>query len=130
MEKNQFSNPVGSIISKNAKAIYDEIIGETDFDQVSLLLIDIIKIRAIQNFTPADAVQFIFQLKEIVKAEIKEEIGLDKMAVQFIRFETVIDKTVLIAFNLYMQAREKVFQIRMNEAKYNQNKISTPIGDV
>ncbi len=33
MEKNRFSNPVGNIISTNAKSIFDEIVGSRDFEK-------------------------------------------------------------------------------------------------
>ncbi len=44
--------------------------------------------------------------------------------------EFVIDKTALIAFDLYMESREKVFQIRLNDAKYKLQKAVYPVHDV
>lgn len=126
-EKNQFSNPVGSIISSNAESIYDEIISNSDFEKIKLQFTDIIKIRAVQDFPPSEAVNFVFYLKDIIRNELKEELTLEKVFDQFVELEAVIDKTALVAFDLYMEAREKIFQIRMNEARYNLQKVKNSV---
>jgi hypothetical protein len=130
LEKNHFSNPVGSTISTNAVSIFDEIIGNRNFQNITLLLTDIIKIRAIQDFSPSEAVGFIFPLKNIIREELNEEIKQEKIFDGFAELEFVIDKTALIAFDLYMESREKVFQIRMNEAKYKLQKTVNPVNDI
>ena len=130
MEKNQFSNPVGSTISTNAASIFDEIVGSRNFQNITLLLTDIIKIRAIQDFSPSEAIGFIFPLKNIIREELNEEIKQEKIFDEFAELEFVIDKTALIAFDLFMESREKVFQIRMNEAKYKLQKTVNPVNDL
>jgi len=130
MEKNQFSNPVGNIISTNAKSIFDEIIGNRDFEKISMLLTDIIKIRAIQDFSPSEAVGIVFLLKKVIREELNKEINQEKLLDEITELEFVIDKTALIAFDLYMESREKVFQIRLNDAKYKLQKAEYPVNDV
>ena len=63
-QKNQFSNPVGFTICNNAEKIFDEILFGENFNKIESLLNEIIKIRAIQQFNSADAVRFIFYLKQ------------------------------------------------------------------
>ncbi|RKY97478.1 MAG: hypothetical protein DRQ13_04635 [Ignavibacteriae bacterium] len=130
MEKNQFSNPVGNIISTNAASIFDEIIGNRDFERICMLLTDIIKMRAIQDFSPSEAVGIVFLLKKIIKEELSKEINQEKILDEITELEFVIDKTALIAFDLYMESREKVFQIRLNDAKYKLQKTAFPVNDV
>jgi hypothetical protein len=129
-EKNQFSNPVGSTIFTNSEGIFDEIAGSRDFEKIALLLTDLIKIRAIQDFSPSEAVGFVFLLKKVIREELGKEIIQEKILKEMIELEFVIDKTALIAFDLYMQCREKVFQIRMNEANYKLQKGLFPAGDI
>ena len=129
-EKNQFCNPVGSTISTNAASIFDEIVGNKDFEKITLLLTDFIKIRAIQDFSPSEAVGFVFLLKEVIREELSKELNQEKMLDEMVKLEFVIDKTALIAFDLYMQSREKVFQIRMNEATYKLQKVGNPVGNI
>ncbi|MBT8386632.1 MAG: RsbRD N-terminal domain-containing protein [Ignavibacteria bacterium] len=130
LEKNQFSNPVGNNISNNAASIFDEIVGSRDFDKITLLLTDIIKMRAIQDFSPSEAVGFIFPLKKIIREEFNKEINQQKLFDEIAELETVIDRVALIAFDLYMEAREKVFQIRMNEARFKIQKAVNQVTDI
>jgi hypothetical protein len=129
-EKNQFSNPVGNTISTNATSIFDEICGGRDFERITLLLTDFIKIRAIQDFSPSEAVSFVFYLKKVIREELSKDIIKEKILDEMVELEFVIDKTALIAFDLYMQSREKVFQIRMSEANYKIQKAGNPIGNI
>jgi len=129
-EKNQFSNPVGSTISSNAESIFDEICGGRDFEKITLLLTDFIKIRAIQDFSPSEAVGFVFLLKEVIRKELSKELNQEIMLDEMVKLEFVIDKTALIAFDLYMQSREKIFQIRMSEARYKLQKVGNPAGNI
>ncbi len=69
-------------------------------------------------------------MKKVIKEELNEEINQEKILDEFAELEFVIDKTALIAFDLYMEAREKVFQIRMNEAKYKLHKAVNPVNDI
>ena len=130
MEKNQFSNPVGSTISTNAASIFDEIVGSRNFQNITLLLTDIIKIRAIQDFSPSEAVGIVFLLKKVIREELNEQINQEKIFDEFAELEFVIDKTALIAFDLYMESREKVFQIRINDAKYKLQKTVNQVNDI
>jgi len=129
MEKNQFSNPVGSTISTNVEKIFNEIVGDKDFEKTTLLLTDIIKMRAIQDFSPSEAVGFIFLLKKVIREELNEEINQEKILGEFAELEFEIDRVALIAFDLYMESREKVFQIRMKETKYKLRKAMDPVND-
>ena len=130
MEKNRFSNPVGNIISTNVASIFDEIIGNRDFEKICMLLTDIIKIRAIQDFSPSEAVGIVFLLKRVIREELNKEINQEKLLDEITELEFVIDKTALIAFDLYMESREKVFHIRLNDARYKLQKAVYPVNDV
>jgi len=129
MEKNQFSNPVGSTISTNVEKIFNEIVGDKDFEKTTLLLTDIIKMRAIQDFSPSEAVGFIFLLKKVIREELNEEINQEKILGEFAELEFEIDRVALIAFDLFMESREKVFQISMKETKYKLQKAMDLIND-
>ena len=118
-QKNQFSNPVGFTICNNAEKIFDEIIRGQNFEKIESLLDDIIKIRAIQQFSPSDAIQFIFFLKKVILDELGEEMYKAETLNDYYKIEERIDRAALIAFDLYVQCKEKVFQIRVKEIKNN-----------
>ena len=129
MKKDRFSNPVGFAISNTAESIFNEIVGERDFEKIKLLLNDIIKIRAIQNFSPSSATEFIFSLKKVMRDEIEDELSEKKNVVEFSKLESVIDRIALIAFDLYMEAKEKVFKIRVNEIKAGSFRAAPPVNE-
>ena len=117
LQKDRFSNPVGFTISDNAEKLFNEIINDYDIEIIKTSLNEIIKIRAVQDFTPSQAVGFISLLKEVINAELHQELIDKKFFDQFNLIESRIDKLTLLAFDLYMEAREKIFRIRVNEIK-------------
>jgi hypothetical protein len=87
-----------------------------------LSLDDILKISAVQSFSPSQAVTFLFDLKKIIRNELKVELMEKTISDELINFELFIDQVVLRAFDLYMMSREKVFKIRVNELKFKSYK--------
>jgi hypothetical protein len=48
---------------------------------------------------------------------LHKEITEEQIADEFLLFESRIDELVLIAFNLYTQCREKIYELKANEMK-------------
>lgn len=117
LQKNQFSNPVGHIISDTADKIFESLLSGNGDLEIKILLNDIIKIRAVQDFLPSKAAGFIFSLKNIIKEEIQRDIVDIKSFNEFCEILSGIDRVALVAFDLYSEAREKVYQLRTNELK-------------
>jgi hypothetical protein len=86
-------------------------------EAINRSLNDIIKLRAVQDFLPSQAVGFVFILKQIIRSEIDVEIHDGKISQEFSELDKRIDKTALAAFNLYAEAREKIYQIRLKDLK-------------
>lgn len=116
-QKNRFSNPVGYIIADSAEKIYNELISGNDINKIKQYLNEFIKIRAVQDLLPSEAVEFIYSLKNAIRIELHEEIKDNMIEEELVIIESKIDQIVLAAFDLYMEAREKVFQIHLNEIK-------------
>jgi hypothetical protein len=116
-QKDRFSNPVGYAISNSAEKIFEEIINQNDIENVKTSLTDLIKIRAVQNFLPSEATGFIFSLKKVIRKELEQEAIEGKILSELIDIEKYIDDVGLAAFDEYMDAREKLFKIRINEIK-------------
>lgn len=117
-DKNQFSNPVGYTVSQGVSGIIDEMLGDFDRDKVLPLLDQMVRIRAIQDFSPAQAVGFVFLLKKIVRNLAEEGIREKTVSPQdVLAFESKIDELALMAFNAYVSCREKLYELRVNEVK-------------
>jgi hypothetical protein len=117
-ESNQFANPVGHTVLHGIQAIYDEFLNTADSEILSSHLDRIIRIRAVQDFTPAQAISFVFALKQIVRSESGHDIhGKGISSSQLVAFDARVDELALLAFNIYVQCRERLFEARLNELR-------------
>ena len=122
-EKDRFINPVGYTISQEIETLYDELLQKMNSDKLAACLDNIIRIRAVQDFFPSQTVAFIFLLKKAIREELTSEIKENRVFKELLEFEARIDKLVLLAFDIYMKCREKVFEIRLNEAKAERERV-------
>lgn len=117
-QKNPFSNPVGDTTQKGLTVLMDELLGEMDPDTINSFLDPIIRIRAIQDFTPSRAVSFVFSLKEIIRDRLKDkDFNSYNMLIELIQFDRKIDLIAMIGFDIYVKCREKIYHIKANEEK-------------
>jgi hypothetical protein len=122
---NRFANPVGSSIRSGMEAIYDSLLKEDVGITPPFMeqLDKIIRIRAVQDFTPALAVGFVFLLKSAVREVAAKEIQDSRQFEELLTFESRIDKLALLSFNIYMQCRETIFEIRATEIRNRTSRI-------
>jgi hypothetical protein len=104
-----FKNPAGSILKKSIESLASQVLEGMDHDTISRALTDILSIRAVQDFSPSEAVGFIPALRGIVR-----EVAGGDAATQL---EARIDELLLMAFDIYMERREKIFGIRIRELR-------------
>jgi hypothetical protein len=117
-QKAQFTNPVGHTLAEGLEGLLEALLQGMIPDTVSTFLDGIVRIRAIQEFTPSEAVAFVFQLKKIVRQELGSEILRQPgMTDELAAFDTAIDDLALFSFDIYMKCREKIYELKANEAK-------------
>ncbi|MFC2017272.1 RsbRD N-terminal domain-containing protein [Chloroflexota bacterium] len=116
-EKDRFANPIGSIISEGIEALYDELVGEMNQDNLFNCLDSIIRVRAVQDFPPSDAIAFIPLLKRVVREELGGEIKERRLFEDILKFESRIDDMMLLTLDIYMKCREQIHEIRIKELK-------------
>ena len=112
-----FTNPVGFNTAQGLEGLFDGIVKGMLPADTSHFLDGIVRIRAVQSFTPSEAVRFIFRLKDVVRAEVGEALQEPAVATDLSAFDHAVDDLALFAFDLYMQCREKLYDIKANEAK-------------
>ena len=116
-EKNRFDNPAGYRISEGLAGLYGALLQEMERDQILTFLDEIIRIRALQDFAPSQALAFIFLLKNVIRQELAEEIQKENLAAEILDLESRIDGLALLGFDVYSKRREKIYEIRANEMK-------------
>ena len=123
--RDRFDNPVGFTISREIGNIYDEFIQDMNSEKLCASLDNILKIRSVQDFSPSSAVSIIYALKEAIREEYNDH-PLDKL----LEIESRIDELSLLAFDVYMKCRERIFEIRINEIKKGSFKLLERINSV
>lgn len=116
-QKNRFSNPVGHTISQGIDGLFDEILHGIDSEKLFPFLNDIIKIKAVQDFSPSKAISFVFLLKQAIREEMGSEIKKKQMSDELRLFEEQIDELALLSFDIYMKCRERIYEIKADEAR-------------
>ena len=116
-EKDPFDNPVGSTIGKGIEDLFEALQRKIDPKTVSSSLDRIIRIRAIQDFSPSQAINFIFILKDVLREELKSELQDANILKEVFELESRIDELALIAFDIFMKCREKIYELKANEIK-------------
>ena len=110
-EKDPFRNPVGAALREAIPCLVAELFGGMDSGKVSQALEGIVRIRAIQDFSPRQAVGFVFELRDILKDV------LPASAEQLGELYKRIDEMALVAVEVFMRCREQVYEVRLSETR-------------
>ncbi len=109
-DANRFDNPVGAVTRESLEEILNLIIkGQFNRDTLEKALDPLIRIRAVQAFDAADAVGFVFTLKDIASEFIDPAKSTE--------FDRQVDEIALAAFNRYLKCREDIFLLKATESK-------------
>lgn len=115
--KDQFANPVGHTTRKGLEGLLDQLLAGPGQHQVATHLDPIVRIRAVQDFTPSQAIAFIPALKHVLRSTLKDELHRPELREALVAFEDGIDRLFLTAVDLYVACREKVYQLKANETR-------------
>lgn len=116
-QKNQFANPVGSMISEGIEGLFEELLNGANPEKVAPFLDKVIRIRAVQDLTPTQAIAFVFVLKRLIREELEPDIQKHQLSDELLLIESRIDDLALLSFDIYMKCREQVYEIRTTEWK-------------
>jgi hypothetical protein len=116
-QKNQFTNPVGHTIYQGMEHILEELLRGTDLDKLVPSLDNIVRIRAVQDLTPSQAVSFILFLKKIIREELGNNVREHSACGDILGLEDRIDTLALMSFDIYISCREKIYELKANETK-------------
>lgn len=111
-QSDPFANPVGAALREELGPIVDAVCDESDPSEVASSLDRLIRVRALQDLTPAEAVGFVLTLKTVIAEVVEED---DPSVARHI--DRAVDDMLLAAFDVYSRCREQVFKIRVNEIR-------------
>ncbi len=116
-QNDRFANPVGITVSEGLDSLFSQLVTEPDADRMREYLDPMIRIRAIQNFTPSQATSFILSLKSIIRETLKKQLEKSDSEKKLLELDMKIDRLLLLAFDIYMECREKIYDLKANEEK-------------
>jgi hypothetical protein len=116
-DKDQFTNPVGSTLSREIEVLFGKLCEGIQDEKCHASLDSILKIRSVQDFSPSQAVGFVFLLKRAIGETLKNEICKESVMEEWLKFQSSIDDLALQAFDAYTECREKICEIRINQAR-------------
>ena len=116
--KDRFANPVGYRTEEAARALMEVLFSDQpDEDALRSAVDEIIRVRAVQDFSPETAVGVIFALKDIVRQVVDESGQVAEVAPALLRLESRIDAVALMAFGAYARFRETLHMMKVDEFK-------------
>jgi len=116
-QKDPFANPVGHSLRVGTRGIFEALLDGTDDEKIRRCLHEIIRIRAVQELSASVAVGFVFQLKEAIRTELPKAAGDPRFSAELAALEARIDRIALTAFDVFVQCREQLCELRVNEVK-------------
>jgi len=121
----RFQNPVGTATTEGIEKLFDALVAgvDTRSSEIAAIVDNIVRIRAVQDFSPSAAVEFIFLLKRVVRELFAEYIAEKQFVDTLLDFESRIDNMALVTFNVYMGCRERIFEIRTMELRNHTSKV-------
>jgi hypothetical protein len=119
-EKDRFANPIGHSIREHTEKLFDELLsGENiNSEKTDPELDEMLRIRAIHDFTPSEALKYLYILKDVITQELMDIAETDNsLYSELLSLYGRIDRVTLIAFDIYSKCREKLFEIKVETAK-------------
>ena len=127
--RDRFANPVGEVTRNSAATLFGAVIGQdVDAEVVKTALHDLVWIRAVQDMAPSQAVGALVLLKNILRKEIlpeclKPQNAGSGMLEGYLEMESRVDTLCLLALDMYAEARERVFRVRIEDVKQSQSQV-------
>ena len=109
VEKDPFRNPVGHTLRENLAVLLEQLLGEMEPEPAQAALENIVRVRGVQDLTASQAVQFVFQLRAILR-QFQPEANHEVL-------DARIDQLALWAFEEYVRCRERLAGIRIRESR-------------
>ncbi len=114
-QSDPFQNPVGNVLKNELRDIFDELIQDKASDKLAQHVDAIVRVRAVQDFSPSSVTMIFWKLKDIVD----EELGVDELPrelyLEVKEFYKRVDQLCFLAFDVFMQCREKIWELKTKE---------------
>ena len=122
-QDDRFANPIGYVVHEETDRLFDLLVNDMDSEATRASLDKLIRIRAVQDFLPSEAVSFILLLKPIIRELLAEEIKTHALYDELQTTEDAIDGMQLMALDSYTMCRDRISEIKVNDARRSTAKL-------
>ncbi len=116
-EKDAFANPTGAVIRKSLHALFLLFAKNANAKEYKPNLESLMQLRAVQDFSPSQAIAPINGVKHITREILGKDSERKHLIADLYDFEFCVDVAVLNAFDIYMECRERLYEVRIQEIK-------------
>lgn len=117
-KNNPFTNPVAHMTREAADILFDAIIGEDiETDKVAGAIERFVKLRAVQKGEPSKSLGVLYVMKPILRKTALPAMRKANLLSEYLECESRLDTVALLAFDIYMRARETLAESRIREIK-------------
>jgi hypothetical protein len=122
-ESDPFLNPVGRALAEAGELLLRIAVSGAERREVEQGLGDIVRIRAVQDLSPSQALSFVEEMKKTVWKAIVAAVVENSLARDWRAVESRFDEAMLIAFDLYVDCAKRIGEIRIKEAKAEKERL-------
>lgn len=113
-----FANPVGAAMRKGIAELFDVLAADTfDPEAAHAALEPMIRVRAIQNLEPSEAIGFIVEIKSIIEQDTDTSGKTPLQAERLRKIAAHADRALLAAFDIYVACKKHVYTLRARQAR-------------
>lgn len=116
-ERDRFANPIGGNVREALGRLFTLLTRGSDVKEMAPALEQLVSIRAVQEFSPSQAVAPLNAVKHITREVLAADKERRHLVGELYDFEFAVDLAMLAAFDIYMQFRERLYKVRIDEIK-------------
>lgn len=121
-EKDPFCNPVGNVLRQTGDALFEIAVTGMERERAEEGLSDIVRLRAVQDFSPSRALSFVDAMRKAIRHELLpmvEKTGFNHL----LCVESRLDEAMLVAVDLYVACKKQIEEIRIKEARAEKERL-------
>jgi len=115
--KDPFANPVGVNIAGGLTALFELLLTNAEPSAYRVPLDQVVRIRAVQEFTPSQAMAPFLELKWVIKQVFSNHKDTQPLMRMLDTLDCEIDRMTLSAFDIFSECREQLYRNRIRELK-------------
>ena len=117
-QEDRFRNPGGHAIRLALEEVYTAVSGGLSSERLLRGSLEMfVKLRAVQDFTPVQALGVVYLLKPLLRERVLPACLQDGLLDEYLEAEYRLDTAAILVCDIYVASRERVLEERIGEIK-------------